>query len=215
MMTTQINNQRPCADRGFSLLETLIVAGLITIVTAFALPQLISARRLQRITALPKQVATQMRLARQEAMSERRAYTFQYNDVNKTITLIAHTGSGGSIITDPSYPNTAGSTVISTYPLTGEGMAVADITYGIPTGLPTGALGDGTTKTTLNGQNIINITFQPDGSVVNGAEQPINFALYFYTGSMSSQTASAISVLGSAGRIKTWRYTSSGNIYAE
>ncbi|HEX8921983.1 MAG TPA: GspH/FimT family pseudopilin, partial [Pyrinomonadaceae bacterium] len=182
---------------------------------SIALPQLTAARRLQRLSALPRQVLSQLRLARQQAMSRRRAVTFQYDDQRKQIVMIAHQETGVAVLTDPNYPNTAGSTQLSFTMLTGDGITASDISYGIPSGLPLGALGDGTTLSPLSVNRKVNITFQPDGSVIGANGQPVDSALFFYNATLTKETASAVSILGSAGRVKIWRYNWSVNQYAE
>jgi prepilin-type N-terminal cleavage/methylation domain-containing protein len=47
------------SQAGRSLVETLIVVAIIAVLTAAAVPQMISARRLLRSAALPKEIATQ------------------------------------------------------------------------------------------------------------------------------------------------------------
>lgn len=199
---------------GHSLIEVLIVLALIGAVTSFALPQLIAERRLSRSVGITREILTQMRHARQLAMSQRQAFTFQYNHLTKQISIIDHNSNpGGPMLIDPSYPNTAGSSVISAMPLA-EAAISTDINYGIPTGAPTGLLPDRIAMTALF-NNQLNITFQPDGSVINAAGDPQDTAMFFYNASAPKGTASAISVMGAAGRVKIWRYKESANLYVD
>jgi len=210
--------------RGFSLIELLIVVGLICIFSAIALPQMIAQRRLSRSIGVTREIMSQMRYARQLAMSERKAFTFCYDNVNKQITIIDHNNlrtdpnSGKAVLTLANYPNTAGSTIVATYPLSQGGLDSSEVTYGIPTGLPTVALGDQVTLTALT-NNRLNITFQRDGSVINSSgtvsdRNPQDTALFIYNSRVPAATASAISVLGASGRVKIWRYNNV-NRYAE
>src|SRR5258708_306302 len=70
-------------DQGHSLIELLIVFALIGIVTSIALPQLLVQRRLIRSVGITREILTELRLTRQLAMSQRQAFTFQYDNVNK------------------------------------------------------------------------------------------------------------------------------------
>lgn len=205
----------PSANGGYSVIETLIVMALIGVLSALAIPQLISERRLTRSVGVTREILSQMRLARQLAMSQRQAFTFQYNDTTKQISIIDHNSNlGPGIFADPGYPNTAASTIMSTSPLAAGGLDSSEITYGIPTGLPTSALGDGTALTGLT-NNQINVTFQPDGSVIDAMGNPTGIAMFIYNSRASRATASAISVMGASGRIKIWRYDRSANLYTE
>src|SRR5437868_3686300 len=166
MITTKPNTDSRASGRGFTLVELLLVLAVSAIVTAIALPQLAASRRLQRLAAIPKLLSSQLRLARQMAMSQRRAVTFQYDDQNKQVKLITQPSSGALVLSDVNYPTLTGSVVVNTSPLTGSGITTNDVTYGIPsaspTNAPTGALGDNSTMTSLV-NNKVNITFQPDG----------------------------------------------------
>src|SRR5947209_20497164 len=81
---------------GRSIIETLIVVTIAAILTSVALPQMMSARRLMRSATLPREVASQLRFTRQQAMSQRQAFTFQYDDSTKQITIFDHNNVGNS-----------------------------------------------------------------------------------------------------------------------
>lgn len=214
------------SSNGNSVIETLLVVAIAAVLGAVAVPQMISSRRLMRSAALPREVVSQLRFAKQQAMSQRQAFTFQYDDSTKQIKIIDHNNNGNatsscniagtSILADSLYPNTTCSTTVLTVPLGGGAVPAADISIGVPTGLPGSAstLDDTTTQTALTGGKL-NITFQPDGSVIDAAGNPVNRTLFLYNNRVPTQTAAAISVLGAAGRVKVWRYSSSVYKYAE
>ena len=159
---------------------------------------------------------TQMRYARQLAMSERQAITFRYDDLTKEITIIDHNNirtdptSGNAVLTPAGYPNTAGSTVVSTYSLAQGGLNSAEmIIRHSALVLPTtadGALRCGVSMTTLI-SNKLNITFQRDGSVIDSTgtasdRNPQDMDCSSTTTKRLAATASAISVLGRIGQGK-------------
>jgi hypothetical protein len=185
------------------------------VLSALAIPQMIAQRRLTRSVAMTREIMTQMRFARQQAMSQRQAFTFQYNNVTKQISIIDHNNNSGAVLlSDPTYPNNPGSRVLASWPLATGGLIASEITYGIPNQAPIGALRDGVFMAPLT-NGILNITFQPDGSVIDTAGNPKDVGLFIYNSSSDKGTASAISVLGASGRVKIWRYDIGANVYTD
>lgn len=222
-----INKSTWRSDEGRSVIETLIVVAIVALLTAAAVPQMISTRRLIRSTALAKEVATQLRFARQQAMAQRQAVTFQYDNSTKTIKVFDHNNTnnitaacnitGLAVLTASGYPNTSCSTNVLTVPLaTGAGLPASEVSYGIPTAITATTLDDGNTLTALSGSPaVINITFQSDGTVIDSTGAFARPTMFFYNNQVPTQTASAISILGAAGRIKVWRYSTGASKFAE
>lgn len=213
------------SDGGRSIIETLIVVTIAAILTSIALPQMISARRLLRSANLPREIAAQLRFARQQAMSQRQATTFQYDDSTKQITIFDHNNvgnsnsscnmSGTAVLAASGFPNTACTTTLMTIPLAGSGgLPTSELSYGIPSAITATTLDDNTTITALSSGKVT-ITFQSDGTVVDANNNATNRTLFFYNNKVSTQTASAVSVLGASGRIKVWRYDFSANKFSE
>jgi Tfp pilus assembly protein FimT len=197
------------------MVETLIVVTMIVVMSALAVPQLIAERRLSRSIGVTREILSQLRQARQLAISQRQSITFQYDDITKHIVIIDHDSNlGPALLADPSYPNTAGRIIVSRTPLATGGLDSSEITIGIPPSLPTAALADGISMTPLTNSQL-NVTFQPDGSVIDLNGNPADSALFLFNSRAARGTASAISVVGASGRIKIWRYDRNANAYAE
>ena len=219
------NNRGWRSQSGRSVIEMLTVVAIAALLTAMAVPQLINARRLVRSTTLTREIASQLRFTRQQAMTQRQAFTFQYDNSTKTIKIFDHNNNnnatvacnmaGTAVLSASGFPNTACSTTALTVPLATGSLAAADLTYGIPSGINANTpLDDGNTMTALTG-TVVNITFQPDGTVQDAAGNYAKPTLFFYNAQVPTQTAAAVSVLGAAGRIKVWRYSTSASKYAE
>lgn len=222
-MIGRVNSSRRCSEKGFTLVELGVVVLIIGILAGVSVQQLAGSRKLMRSAAVTREVASALRDARQTAISQRRAITFQYDDAKKQINIINHGAdadgvgiSGTSVLTASGYPNTTGSSVDRTYQLASTGIPASDIVYGMPSDAATGAntLSDKSSLTLLSNQKL-NVTFQPDGSVVNSAGGTSDVALFIYNASKPLDTAMAISVLGGTGRIKAWRYSKGDGKYVE
>ena len=214
MQIISYQNSRQRSEAGVSLVELLVVIAIMTTVVSMGILQLTSMRRLNSSSAIPLQLKIQLRLARQQAMSQRRAVTLQYDDQTKQVSIIRQPAAGKAVLGLTNFPNPTGSVQVSTTTLTGNGVEPAELVYGPPPSIAS-TLSDGTSLTALPGNKKINITFQPDGSVIDANGNPVNFALFFYNSKAPNLTASAISVLGSAGRAKTWKYNGNANKYVE
>jgi prepilin-type N-terminal cleavage/methylation domain-containing protein len=207
--------QNDIGVRGYSLLETLLVVALIAILSALAIPQIIAERRLSRSIGITREISSNLRYARQLAMSQRQAFTFQYNDSTKQISIIDHNNNPGTaLFGDPAYPNNFGSVVVNTTPLATGGLVASEIVYGLPAGVLNVPLADGASMTPLNNSQV-NITFQPDGSVIDATGNPAARALFIYNSKEPRGTASAISVVGASGRVKIWRFNNGVSQYVE
>lgn len=213
-MKAQTPNRRHRLCRGVTATELVIVMGVLSMFAGMTVPSFLNARRTMRANGMIREVAAQLRQARQEAMSGVCAVTFQYDNQNKQIVVIRHATTGRAVLTAGNYPNNG--IVLRRVPLAGGGTRAEDLTYGLPPGVNAPVLGDNTTISPLPLTGTLNVTFHADGSVINAQNgDPANFALFFYNTRAGKETSTAISVLGAAGRIKMWRYDINANTYIE
>jgi Tfp pilus assembly protein FimT len=189
--------------------ELLIVVALLTIMAAFAVPQVIAMRRVVRFNGLHREIISQLRLARQLAMSQRQVMRFRYDNTNKQILIIDNQERGTAA--NPTANNTSNDVIVKTTSLVGLGVPAGEIAYGQPSGAPT-SLPDGVSLNALS-NGLVEVVFQPDGSVLDSSGNPSNAALFFYDNKAPTQTAIAISVLGAGGRVKNWRYSPNASAY--
>lgn len=223
-MDVKVYTRRPGRERGFSILEMLIVVGIVSIVSAISIPQVIGARRIMRSAGVTNELTSALRDARQMSISRRRAVTFQYDDATKRVNLIDHGAntlglgiSGATVLSSDNYPYTPGSSVASTIMLGVGGTTASEMAYGVPSGTPTAAktLPDKTALATLTTAKTLNITFQPNGTIVGTDGTASDFAFAVYNSVQPHETATAVSILGATGRIKSWRYSESAQKFVE
>ncbi len=187
---------------GFSVIELLIVLIIIAIIAVFALPQILSSQRLISFTGIKNEMVSVFREVRQDAISQRKPISIRYDDSKKELVV-----AGGSY-------GVSGAATNKIIPLHGGGIYAENIKFGRPPSVPAAALGDSTTESNLTA-GVIDISFQGDGSVRDGADNPLDHALYFYSDVLAADTAFALSILGSSGRVKVWTYSVADGKYVE
>lgn len=201
-MNLTVKKKRIEKQKGFSLPELMVVVLILAILAVLALPQINASRRVFRFSGMQRQLVSTLVEARQEAMSQRTPITFQYD--NKQKQTIIYGGSFGA----------EGDAKNKTVELTGSGLEFDDLKYRRLGASGNSALADGTNETPLN-KGKVEITFQPDGSVINASNNPENNALFFFHKDYRKETAFAVSILGAGGRVKIWKYNNGVKGYVE
>jgi Tfp pilus assembly protein FimT len=187
---------------GQSLLEIAVVMGLLIILAAIALPTLRGSRNVNRWSGLQRELVSELRNARQAAMGQRAPITVRFDNTTKR--LVIYGGSFGA----------AGAGANRQVRLARGVLQENEVIYGRPAAAPTGPLPDATNLTPL-AANQVEITFQPDGSVLDAGGNPVATGLFFYYNEHPGDTAFAVTVLGFGGRVKLWSYAPATNVYVE
>jgi type II secretory pathway pseudopilin PulG len=185
-------------NRGFTLIETLIVVLMSMTLMAISIFQLQPAMQLFRSRAVTDQVKGTLRQARELAISERRSVVVQFVG-NNTIQLFQ--------VVEPA--NTIALTPFLTMPLesgaqfmTFSGETDTPDRFGIPStgGIEFGGVAGGPTT---------GMQFQSDGTFTDGNGNPINGTVFLASPNVNS-TAGAVTVLGNTGRVRRYYYSRSG-----
>ena len=179
------------STRGFTLIEAMVVVGIIMIASAMFFISIQPGLKQARVNNAYNSVLMTMRRARETSISERRVYFVTFT-APRTMTITqAATGivtntftlpSDVSFRAEPGIPNTAAKTPDHF----GTASAAIDFDQGV----------------TLGAKNVL--YFQPDGSAQDVNSNVNNGVLYIArTGDILSSRA--ITVWGSTGRLRGWR----------
>lgn len=188
--------------QGFGLLEVLIIVLVIAIIGVLALPRVMSSLQNFRMPETQKHIVDALREVRYEAMSQKKQITFYYDDTSKNIII-----SGGNFGDIGNVKNKVVSIV-------GDGLTPRNIIYGEPLNTSSTTLSDGTVFTPLT-DNKLEIIFQSNGSATDENENIQDQALFFYNPKSPEESAFAVSILGTGGRVKVWQYDKKTKSYVE
>jgi type II secretory pathway pseudopilin PulG len=190
-------------ETGFSLLEALVAIGIMLIVTAFAMVQSFGSIESYRVNSAMDIIISQLRVARQLAVSQRRNVTVSF--------------------TTATSPNKITYQIVADY---GSGLANADtyappaVTVPIPpqvnftqvTGVPDTPMAFGTCSGSgicING--IANPTttmeFTPLGQFTDGTGVNTLNGTIFLALPGQVNTARAVTILGATGRVRQYTWT--------
>jgi prepilin-type N-terminal cleavage/methylation domain-containing protein len=183
-------------EQGFTLLESLIVVGIMGVLTAMAVIGSRGSMQTYRANAALDTVSSQMRLARQISISQRRWVQITVDQVNNTI----------SYQIQP--PNTAGTTEVAgpvvTVPLPPQ------TSFMLEAGVPDTPMVFGNNAPVYIGNlsgGPAGMCFTPTGTFSDGTHNnPINGTLFVGMANQPS-TARAVTIMGSTGRIRPYTYT--------
>lgn len=196
-------------QRGFSMVELLVVVTIILILTATALVTMVPNVQRSRANAGMEMVLGELRRAHERAIDERRIYR---------VTLTAP----NQIQLDVGQVANVATTISGTTP----GFVQAQQTLTLPdgirficvAGIPTGAgtvpdgLGSGVNAIDFdlaNGGGGNQIYFQPDGRALDAANRLNDGVVYMaIPGNLSSSRA--VTLFGATGRVKGWTFANLG-----
>ena len=185
-------------NRGFTLIETLIVILMSMTLMAISIFQLQPAMQLFRSRAATDQVKGILRQARELAISERRSVVVQFVG-NNTIQLFQVMEPANTIAAMPflTVPLESGAQL-----MTFSGETDTPDSFGIPStgGVEFGGIAGGPTT---------GMQFQSDGTFTDGSGNPINGTVFLASPNVNS-TAGAVTVLGNTGRVRRYYYSRSG-----
>ena len=181
---------RPVSERGFTLLEMMVVVSIMAIVGSMATASLVSTRKGLQGDGAMRLVMTQFNIARETAITQRRNIELQFVGGN-WIRTIRHEAPG---ITTTLLTSVALESNATFSQVTGAG--VGDTLDGFGTGTGQGVVFGLATS----------IQFTTDGTLIDGNGNPLNGTIFLSIANQP-ESARAVTVLGSTGRVRGYKWT--------
>lgn len=206
--------QKRVRQRGYSLIELLVVVAIIVIMGAVSIPYIYSYKTMYKSEEQAKKIMDLMREAGQLALNQRRTYRMEIDITASRVHIIDETGTG--------TPNT----LVKSIPIEATGVIRMDVapngvTAPNPPNYSTAGFAADTVGHWENGVQTLGntvwaIRFRRDGTVVNGGNIPISATLFvFPPTSASSNVPSdsrqirAVTLYGGSGAVRYWKYNGS------
>jgi prepilin-type N-terminal cleavage/methylation domain-containing protein len=199
-------------QRGFSLMEMMMVIALLLICAAITSMSVVPVRNAEHVTAAYNTTLTTLRRARDQAAADMRVYVVTFTAPG-TITV----AQSLSITTTCQVPALGPVLLTATLP--------SDVSFQVIAGIPTSPSSPPTTPDGFGtGANAIDfdqghnpggttICFQPDGTAVDQAGNTNNGVVYMARNN-DIYSSRAVTLWGSTGRLRGWRLYKSGASYA-
>lgn len=199
--------------RGFSMIELIIVVGIMAILTAISVPYLFFYKTLYKSEDQALKVMDLMREASQLAMTRRRLIRFEIDLTTNR-----------ALIIDGNDPGWADDRLIKGVPLeTVDEVRMDQIPAGVtkpnpPNYADVAYVVDGIghldqTGTPVIGNTVWQVAFRRDGTVVNSLNNPVSANLYFWPpvtpGSATPRSEGevrAVTMFGGSGAVRYWKY---------
>lgn len=186
-------------QRGYTLVETMLVVGIMGVITAIAVIQVGSSKQALAGDGAMRVVVSQMNQAKQLAITQRRNMRVTFTG-NNSMQIVREEVPGPTLTTISSVPFEGGVQFVRvTSPAIGEPPA-PELPSPAATPPSTGAIAFGATTTEMK--------FSPEGVFVDQVGAPLNGTI-FVALPTKAMSARAITIFGSTGRVRAFRWDGS------
>lgn len=197
------------SEKGFTLIEMMIVVALIGILLAIGVPSIMSQRPLWRTNGAARELLTNMRLTQSKSIRAGDPFSISFDGPGRTYTIFRDDGENGG--TKGNGIQDGDEVTIKTVTL------YTQVKFGVigsPDALKGGAIEtDGINFTSKGGGAPKSMTFHPDGSVRKPDGTAEDGTAYFYPDTTPQLAAwqRAVEVVGNTGRVKVYSWSTDGS----
>lgn len=205
-------------ERGFSVVEMVVVMGMLIVIAGIATIQLQPTLQQFRANAGLDQLKAALRQARETAISQRRTIVITFPTVNsvqntiKMYQMVVTTPAGGGTPTVAEATTPFNTVVLEGTVQFMSYASETDTPDGYDPGGPTAGKGVYTQSTAggvVAGGPTSGMEFQSDGTFTDGNGSLLN-ATFFVGVPKMTETARAATLLGGTGRVRAWSNNGSG-----
>jgi Tfp pilus assembly protein FimT len=193
-----MKNRKRSSEGGYSLIEMMMVTGLIAVVGGMAAIQMQQTRNYVRGDAPMRVIQAQLSQAREQAITQRRYMRITFNTTTSEVSIVRE-DTVATTTTLATIPFEVGTfSLVAGVPDTPEAFGNATATSFTSSN---GTFASATGTTTI-------AKFAPDGTLVDWNGAATNGTV-FTSASGAAASARAVTILGSTGRVRSYRWNGS------
>ncbi len=197
-------------DKGFSIVELLVVIGVIAILSAISLPYIVNYKTRYKSEDQALKTMDLMREAGQLALTRRRTIRLEIDLTDNAVLLIDENGSDPDTLIKKIPLESANEVRVDTIPQSvnkPNPPNYSDIVFSVD------SIGHMAGSTPVIGHSVWGVRFRSDGSVVNATNVLVNSNIYFWPpvspGSSTARSLGevrAVTIAGGSGAVRYWKH---------
>jgi prepilin-type N-terminal cleavage/methylation domain-containing protein len=181
----------PRSERGVTLIEMLLVVGIMGVVGAMGAAQIAEARRSMQGDGAMRLVMAQFNTARQMAVTQRRNMQLRFVGTNWMQIVRSEVPAGTTTLVSQAFEGNVTYRIVPT------------VTADTPDGF-------GRASAVAFGSSTTSIMFSSDGTLIDQAGNPLNGTVFLAVVNVA-KSQRAVTVLGATGRVRGYKWACNWN----